>query len=151
MSEKSNSLSVRDTLVRDAVTPVAESGRVPDVKGMQDFIVGVLEGMDRKNPNRTAARPAPVEVEPPTPVASPIMGLQTFESGMRGRLIDRVQMIRRYPELYTQLKNLAICLNSPKKGVRNQAGAALIALVDRTNAIVGHDWRQPPPKKLVFS
>lgn len=120
---------------------------------MRDVIVGVLEQMDRKAADRppVVARPTRRLVQAKPKPKPKLTGLAQVEAGIRGRLIDRVHLIMRYPEMYQKLKNLSLCLHSPKKEVRHQAAEALIALVNKTNGIVGHDWRVPPPEKLVFS
>lgn len=145
---------------------------------MEQIVVDVLEGMDRKAAERTITV-APDRVDPErreavaaeefkrktgldmsalrvceTKTAAKLGQLKQIDdlkSGLQARIIARFNIIKAHDELYLKAKNLSVCLNSPKRSVRLQAAQAMYSLLDRTNAIAGWDWRKPEPQRLVFT
>ena len=88
-----------------------------------------------------------------------ILTAKELTSGPMASIIERIRIINRrnpdgsdkYPKKRAQLKNLSICMNSPKPQLREQAADALEILFAWTDSIAGYSWQSPKPTILTFS
>lgn len=162
---------VRDSLVEDAVKPAQAAGRVVDSQAAADHIVGILEGMDRK---QAAAKPVAQKVSEADKVdifaeefkkrtgrdlgmtleremaPRKIVPLDKLEAVGRQRLAERLRWIKSKPDLYQRVKGLAVGLTSPSKPTRERAGEKMREFIAMTDRLAGFHWGNPKPKKLTF-
>ena len=173
---------VRDTLIGDTVDGAAAAGRQADVPGVRDFIVDILQGMDRKQseakPVRGPTSPSDkqefyeeeferrsgrklenIVIERQVEQKGRLLTQEELTTGPLASIIARIRVINtknsdgsdKYPKKRAQLKNLTICMNSPKPKLREQAADSLYKLFDWTDKIVGYSWQKPKPTILTFS
>jgi len=160
---------VRDSLVEDLVKPAHEAGKPVDVAAGEDYIVGVLEKLERKRSERKAT-PAKTETKSKTddefkrrtgreldPNWKPDTGRQSVVRQDQVRLVgehllvQRLRWIRQRPELFAQVKHLAVALNSGNQATRENAAQQMRAFIAKTDKWAGHRWDAPKGKKLMFS
>lgn len=169
---KPTPIELRDMLVSDAVAGTAAAGQVPDRQAASEFIVEVLQGMDRKKVltkdptpglsrgdgeeliaeeyERRTGRKAP-KVERDLVEPTRIITQEQLHSGLMGRIVERFRLIKSHPELYLRVKRLVLGLNHRAKSRRLKAAHELYAMLDETDKIVGHSWRKPPSKKIMLT
>lgn len=161
---------VRDSLVEDAVKPAHEAGKEVNVRAAEEYFVGVLDKLERK---RAEAKPKPApqakdatadefrkatgrELDPAWKTekrlakADPFVRQDQLKTVGMMRLRERLRWIKQRPDLYQQVKGLALALNSSNPAVREKAALKMREFIEKTNRLAGHDWRKPKPKKLVF-
>ena len=170
---KADPLWVRDSLVEDVTRPSQEDGRVVDANAASEYIVGILERMDRKQAD---AKPVPqpksqadkvgefaVEFERRTGRSLPdalelernmperkLVALDKSEAIARQRLAERLRWIKSKPDLYEQVKGPAAGLLSKDKNIREKAAQKLRDVIAKTDRLCGHEWHKPKPKRLTF-
>lgn len=168
---KADALWVRDSLVEDAVKPAQAAGRVVDTRAASDHIVGILEGMDRKE---AVAKPVAQPVSEADKVDEfaaeferrtgrslsmtlekemkprKLVPIDQVEAVGRQRLAERLRWVKSRPDLYQQVKGLAVGLTSQSKPTRERAAEKMREFIAKTDRLAGHDWRKPAPKKLHF-
>lgn len=168
--------SVRDDLVRDLTSQVRERGAVPDMRPATEYIIGILEGMDRKaaeakppapktqpKPERNKAEVVAAEYKRRTgneltgslevqrnaqqkKLANP----NQLEAVARARLQRRLAWINSKPDLRKEIQALVPGLNATRQEVREKAANKIRALLAKSDRLYGREWWKPEPKKLIF-
>lgn len=157
--------------------PQADAGKIPDVQATSDYIVGVLERMDRKEAEakpvvkrekpkprlskdeitanefkrRTGRELQPGWLTEKNPTNRKIVPLSKIEQIGRKRLAERLAWMRTKPDLRKELEDVAAFLYSSDRDLREKAAAKIRKLIKKSNRLAGHDWRKPKPKKITLS
>ena len=163
---------VLGSLVEDALVPAKEAGKEVNVRATEEYFVGVLEKLEHKQadakPKAKTEKKDGVasefkkatgrELDPSTRTtkkATTLNPMQAQQSKLRqvGELLlrERLRWIRQRPDLFAQVKGLALLMNHSDPQIRAKAEMTLREFLVKTNKLAGHDWRKPPPGKLVFS
>lgn len=168
-------LWVRDTLVEDVVEAQKSTKGSADAVGASEYIVQILEKMDRKaadsKPKTASSRPTkkPGAVEKEferrtgkklhpgwTKTRSEgsqpkkLVQLDEVTRVGRARLAARLRWMRGRPDLRREVEAVAPFLHSAKADVRERAANKLRALLEKSDRLAGHSWMKPPPRKLFF-
>ena len=165
---------MRDSLVEDAIQPARDAGKEVDAQAYNDYIVGILEGLDHKQATqdtpaaadgvpkdrdevtanefeRRTGRDMPSMSVDRNPESPRLVNVSHLEQVGRARLAARLRWIKQRPDLYERVKGLSIALNSSHKPTRERAALKMREFIAMTDRLAGHDWRKPKQEKLVFS